>query len=286
MMNGIEVGLPRWTCRLLQTVGRLVPLAERAEWWRSWHAELWHVHHHRRYRNTWMAADLAIGVTSDALWIRTESWKRRLVGTAGLCLMVLLASSVLALLMGALMSGGWKPLAGYVERHISCSLVGSVLVVFVAFATSPPKPQEQSSISRVGVLLRRQLFFGFKVLLVLMLAFLLSVDLSFTLHSELPNTADLFQLLDCVVLALVGLRWALQDQERRCKQCLRMLTTPARVGRPSRNLLEWNGTELRCRWGHGVLTVPEMEPAGVGRVGGSSGSTLGMKWFILLELHR
>jgi hypothetical protein len=31
------------------------------------------------------------------------------------------------------------------------------------------------------------------------------------------------------------------------------------VGRPSHNLLEWNGTELLCPDGHGHLSVPEME---------------------------
>jgi hypothetical protein len=62
-----------------------------------------------------------------------------------------------------------------------------------------------------------------------------------------------------VLLALVGLRWAFRDQEQRCKQCLHALATPARVGRPSHNLLEWNGTELSCRHGHGLLSVPEME---------------------------
>ncbi len=259
MMNDMERALPRWTCRLLQTVARLVPLAERGEWWRSWYAELWHVHHHLRNRNTCTVADLAIGVAFDALWVRTESWKRRMGGTADLCLMMLVASNVLALLTGAAISGGWAPWAKYVEGHVSCSLVGSVLVVFVAFATSPPNPQDGSSTNQAGVLVKRQLFFGSKLLLVLFLAFLLSVDLSITLHRELPNTADLFQVLDFVVLAVVGLRWALQDQELRCKRCLRMLTTPTRVGRPSRNLLEWNGMELRCRWGHGLLSVPEME---------------------------
>lgn len=68
-MNGQELNLPRWTCRFLQMVGRLVPFAERAEWSRSWHAELWHAHHHRRYRNTCTSADLLIGVAADALWI-------------------------------------------------------------------------------------------------------------------------------------------------------------------------------------------------------------------------
>jgi hypothetical protein len=37
------------------------------------------------------------------------------------------------------------------------------------------------------------------------------------------------------------------------------MATPAGVGRPSHNLLEWNGTELTCRHGHGLLSVPEME---------------------------
>ncbi len=258
-MSGLEPGLPRWTCRLLRLTGRLVPFAERPEWRRSWHAELWHAHHPRSYRSRCTLADLLIGVAADALWIRTESWKRRLGGTASLCLVVLLSSSLLALLIGAGISGGWSPLEAYIDGHRSCSLVGSVLVVFVAFATSPRIPQEQSSTSNMTVLLRRQLFFGVKLLLVLLLAFLLSVDLSITLHRELPNTADLFQVLDCVVLALVGLRWAFEDQELRCKRCLRILTKPARVGRPSRNLLEWNGTELHCQRGHGLLSVPEME---------------------------
>lgn len=72
-------------------------------------------------------------------------------------------------------------------------------------------------------------------------------------------TADLLQLFAFVLFALIGLRWAIHDQEQRCKHCLRLLTTPARVGRPSHNLLEWNGTELSCKHGHGLLSIPEME---------------------------
>jgi hypothetical protein len=59
--------------------------------------------------------------------------------------------------------------------------------------------------------------------------------------------------------AHAGLRWAFADQQQRCKQCLHLLATPARVGRPSYNLLEWNGTELLCKHGHGLLSVPEIE---------------------------
>lgn len=58
---------------------------------------------------------------------------------------------------------------------------------------------------------------------------------------------------------MFGLRWTLAEQEQRCKYCLQSLQNPARVGRPSHNLLEWNGTELNCKWGHGLLSIPEIE---------------------------
>ena len=65
--------------------------------------------------------------------------------------------------------------------------------------------------------------------------------------------------LGVVPFALVALRWVFADQEQRCQQCLRALASPARVGRPTYNLLEWNGTEQVCKQGHGLLSVPEME---------------------------
>ena len=61
------------------------------------------------------------------------------------------------------------------------------------------------------------------------------------------------------VTVTLGLRWALLNQEQRCQKCLRMLSQPTRVGYASRNFLEWNGTELICADGHGLLHVPEMQ---------------------------
>jgi hypothetical protein len=58
----------------------------------------------------------------------------------------------------------------------------------------------------------------------------------------------------------LAIRWALADQRRRCPVCLRRLANPVRMGDRSRILLEWSGTELICRCGHGLLHVPE-EPA-------------------------
>ena len=43
------------------------------------------------------------------------------------------------------------------------------------------------------------------------------------------------------------------------EQLNRSLASPTPVGRPSHNLLEWSGSELICKQGHGALSVPEME---------------------------
>ncbi len=57
---------------------------------------------------------------------------------------------------------------------------------------------------------------------------------------------------------VVAFRWALNDQRRRCPVCLRLLTNPTRIGRPSQTFLSWWGTELMCSQGHGLLHVPEI----------------------------
>lgn len=49
--------------------------------------------------------------------------------------------------------------------------------------------------------------------------------------------------------ALKSLNRELQTVALRC---------PARVGEPSRHFLTWNGTELICAGGHGLLHVPEL----------------------------
>jgi len=61
-----------------------------------------------------------------------------------------------------------------------------------------------------------------------------------------------------IVGSVLGFRWILIDQRRRCPVCLRVLTNPMSIGEPSRTLLEWYGTELVCTRGHGLLHVPEV----------------------------
>ncbi len=102
--------------------------------------------------------------------------------------------------------------------------------------------------------LRRHLFLAAKLILILPMAYLGALDLA----AVIPAAAEGTQLLLSFLALLVALHWALRDQRHRCPTCLRTLSCPARVGQPSRNFLSWNGTELICTGGHGLLHVPEL----------------------------
>ena len=106
---------------------------------------------------------------------------------------------------------------------------------------------------------RWKLFLGAKVALTLCLGFLVSVVAVIPARMAVGRCADWVELLVSSLLVTVGLRWALLNQEQRCQKCLRMLSEPIRVGPPSRNFLDWSGTELACADGHGLLHVAEMQ---------------------------
>jgi hypothetical protein len=61
-----------------------------------------------------------------------------------------------------------------------------------------------------------------------------------------------------LLYVLLALRWALDDQRKRCPVCLRYLSHPVRIGEASHTFLAWYGTELLCTRGHGLLHVPEI----------------------------
>jgi hypothetical protein len=203
--------------------------------------------------------DLSIGLTRDALWLRTELWSVTFSDTAMLCLASLLGLSLLSALVALALAGSWHSLDLYLRDQFTRSLIAAPHVLFVLLATAPRRHSSRRSIMRWRFWIKRQFFFLLKMVEVLLLSFLVSVDLCVPLHNLFPFTADLLQLFAFVFFALIGLRWAISDQEQRCKQCLRSLATPARVGRPSHNLLEWSGTERSCKQGHGLLSIPEME---------------------------
>jgi len=99
--------------------------------------------------------------------------------------------------------------------------------------------------------LRRWLFLAAKLLLVLAIIACGSLDVASLTSPGLYPTTWLVGLV-------VGLRWAIVDQRRRCPECLRPLSNPTRIGGASQVFLEWYGTELVCGRGHGLLYVPEV----------------------------
>ena len=254
--------LPLFDQRLLQAIAKVVPLGDREEWSRAWWAELWHVHHRqadKRIQRVAATSDLAAGILRDALWLRMESWRRSFSGTATLCQASLFLMSLLSMLFALLLGGGWRQTAPYLVGNFVRAICAAPLVIFVAFATASRSHREPVLTGLTADCFRRFVFFALKMLQVLLLAFLLSADLCLPLYISMPSTAQVSALFVFVAFALLGFRWAFRDQEGRCQQCLQSLATPARVGRPSHNLLEWNGMEMSCKRGHGLLSVPEIE---------------------------
>ncbi len=62
-----------------------------------------------------------------------------------------------------------------------------------------------------------------------------------------------------LLFAVGPLSWAIHDQQKRCRVCLRRLGTPIQIGAPGYVLLDWSGTEMVCSEGHGVLYLPDSE---------------------------
>lgn len=261
MSHRLPTPLPRFDRSLLRAAARLVPADEREDWCDSWQAELWHMHHrrHSRFALLRLLADVSYGLILDALWLRTESWRRTFRGTPVLCIASLFSLCAVAFLLAVVLNNGSHQLALHLNAIMGRSLGAAPLVIFVTYATASPSHMDQNSRSRLLAWLNRKLFLAIKLLLILLFTCLLSSDVTRQLHSIFPLTADLIQVLAFVFFSLIGLRWSFEDQDQRCKQCLRLLTNPARIGRPSHNLLEWNGTEQVCLQGHGTLSIPEIE---------------------------
>ncbi|HXC95168.1 MAG TPA: hypothetical protein VNU92_05675 [Edaphobacter sp.] len=138
----------------------------------------------------------------------------------------------------------------------------AVIIAFLALpaTTSLPLGEYRIGLQKLSwpTRFRRWTFLSGKFALLLPVVYLVSIDLAHLRPSLDQDTSDYIQLICSFSICLFGLRWALRDQRQRCPVCLGKLTHPARVGQPSRSFLAWNGTELMCMGGHGLLHVPEM----------------------------
>jgi hypothetical protein len=138
----------------------------------------------------------------------------------------------------------------------------AVILAFLALpaTTSLPLGEYRLSSRKLSwsMRLRRWSFLGGKIALLLPIVYLASLDLAYMRTALDTLSSEYIQLVSSFSICLFGLRWTLRDQRQRCPVCLGKLTHPARVGQPSRNFLAWNGTELICIGGHGLLHVPEI----------------------------
>lgn len=255
MNGGLPSPLAVSDRRLLRVACLLVPAADREEWTRSWAAELWCFRHASRRAPR---DGMAMGVLCDALWLRAEDVRFAWAGTATLCLLGLSLLTLVCAVPLAAFLGSWRGVGVWLAWQGARFAVEASLIVFVSYATASVE-MEQVLGTRKRFWWKARLFQATKMLLVLAATFLLSTDVCLPWRAGLPLTAELLQNMLFALFALIGLRWSFRDGDGRCKECLRLLASPTRVGRPSYNFLEWNGTELACREGHGLLSIPELE---------------------------
>lgn len=104
-------------------------------------------------------------------------------------------------------------------------------------------------------------FFSLKSALLLCLVALISWTALHWLANLFAGSAyplsDEYSIWLFLPLAIVALSWAVRDQQRRCRTCLRRLELPVEIGRAGSVLLNWAGTEMVCPQGHGILYLPE-----------------------------
>lgn len=147
------------------------------------------------------------------------------------------------------------------HEPISVFLFALLLAVIALPATTPlqlgdyPRTSGRFSFS-AG--LRRWGFLSIKFILVTVSVSIWSAVLAYGWGAVSLSTSIYLQLAMSFPALVLTFRWVLHDQRNRCPDCLRLLSNPARVGQPSCNFLSWNGTELMCTDGHGLLHIPEL----------------------------
>lgn len=255
MIPALPTPLVRADRVLLAATQWLVPFREREDWLRSWQAELWHRSHQRTERP---APDLLFGVLQDALWLRVDTVSRAVTGTPSLCIFLLASLLLLATIPAIIIAGSLHAFVLVAVTSSTRIAAESSLVAFVSLATAVTSLEDNLS-SPHRLRFKARLFLFAKMSFILLLSWMLSTDLTWPIHPYVPFTALILQSLSFVLFGLLGLRWSSLDSALRCQHCLCSLASPARVGRPSWNFLEFNGTELTCKHGHGHLSVPEIE---------------------------
>lgn len=104
---------------------------------------------------------------------------------------------------------------------------------------------------------RGWLFLGAKIVLLLPLLYCGPLVVAQAAATNSCNSGYALQIIATIGSALLAAFWVVDDQRKRCPDCLRILTSPARVGERSRSFLSFSGMEFVCAEGHGLLHVPD-----------------------------
>jgi hypothetical protein len=118
------------------------------------------------------------------------------------------------------------------------------------------EPQRRKSTAK------RAAFLALKLALGLAAVFVAGIELARPEGSFLLAWRDggssTFLVWFYILGATAAIFGAVMDQRSRCRECLRLLCFPIRIGSPGSLFLGWAGTELLCTEGHGVLHVPHL----------------------------
>jgi hypothetical protein len=148
------------------------------------------------------------------------------------------------------------------ETYLLFLLLAVTCAVWIVYARSSNRGWGAPPAS-LAAQCRWWVFFVAKSLLLLIATCLLaslSVRwLSVHLVGSIYPMADAFALWLFLVFSVGTLSWAIHDQRKRCRVCLRRLGSPIRIGAPGYVLLNWSGTEMVCSEGHGVLYLPDSQ---------------------------
>jgi hypothetical protein len=241
-----------WPHTVLHTAALLAPAADRDRWLDEWRSELWYVPRAGELR-------FCLGAFRDALEMRREfpaltPWLASPLNClAFLTLLAAVSLGLAAALAGPLEAHAriWRmPRRELPAECLVMLLFSCILLPIVRLATprAPSVNPPRSWHSRV----RAWLFLGLKILLVQPILLV-----GFVLVLIVGQAAPIAAQLGLLALWIGTLRWVLDDQQRRCPDCQRLLGGPVRIGVASRTFLEWYGGESSCSEGHGLLQTPE-----------------------------
>jgi len=158
-------------------------------------------------------------------------------------------------------TSGAAELRGYFESYLLFALLAVLCAAAIVYARSG------SGMGRgpltLGDRFRWWAFFALKQALLLLLAGVIAWTLvrwlSIWMFGSIHPMANVSALWLFLVLSVAPLSWAIHDQQRRCRVCLRRLGTPVPIGAPGHVLLDWSGTEMVCPAGHGVLYLADSQ---------------------------